>query len=104
MPVLGAWQKSRNSLQACERAEKIRWPLPWDVRDLVRELGVEMPLPANRRTGLVILKRYIFLLRYDKAVYKERPNDQPNPTSRTIIAVNPSIVAIVTVSMCSGLL
>ena len=46
MPVLGAWQKSRNSLQACERAEKIRWPLPWDVRDLVRELGVEMPLPV----------------------------------------------------------
>ncbi len=52
----------------------------------------------------VILKRYIFLLRYDKAVYKERLNDQPNPTSRIIIAVNPSIVAIVTVSMCSGLL
>ena len=78
-------------------AEKARQPLSWDMRVLAGKGLVEMPKP-------VILKRYIFLLRYDKAVYKERPNDQPNPTSRTIIAVNPSIVAIVTVSMCSGLL
>lgn len=40
-----AGQRSLNGPGRRKRAEKARQPLPWDIRDVVRELRVEMPLP-----------------------------------------------------------